>query len=139
MIDALMERIAPEIQFITSRSGGKGGQHVNKVESRVQLIFPISESALLTSSEKERLLKQLGNQLTKEGVLIISAEENRSQHRNRELALDKLKDRINDALKPVKKRKATKPTRASQKKRLKSKKQAGEKKRLRGKIDPRSL
>lgn len=138
MIDEIMERIDPEIQFITSRSGGKGGQHVNKVESRVQLIFPLRDSELLTESEKERLLERLGNKLTKEGTLIINSEESRSQARNRRIALDKLKDQIGEALKPVKKRRATKPTKSSQTKRLKSKKQKGEKKRLRGKIDPGS-
>ena len=138
MIEALMERILPEVRFITSRSGGKGGQHVNKVESRVQLIFSIRESEQLTEPEKETLLNRLGNQVTKEGAVVISAEESRSQHRNREIALAKFKERISGAFKPVKKRKATKPTRASQKKRLKSKKATGEKKRLRGKVDPGS-
>ncbi|MGM0641696.1 MAG: alternative ribosome rescue aminoacyl-tRNA hydrolase ArfB [Thermotogota bacterium] len=117
-----------EIKFKTSRSGGPGGQHANKVETSVELRFDISNSSALNRQEKRRLLKKLGNKITKEGELIITAENSRSQAQNKEEALEKFFAMVEDALKVPKKRKPTKPSKAAKEKRLKEKKKHGEKK-----------
>lgn len=117
-----------EIKFNTSRSGGPGGQHANKVETSVELRFNISNSPSLNRQEKRRLLKKLGNKITKNGELIITAENSRSQAQNKEEALEKFFAIIEEALKVPKKRKPTKPSKASKEKRLKEKKKHGEKK-----------
>lgn len=120
-----------EIQFHTSRSGGPGGQHANKVETSVELRFDIHSSSLLNEDEKQRLLKKLSNKTTKEGELIITAETKRSQAQNKDEALEKFYSMLEKALKRPKKRKPTKPTKASKEKRLKEKKKHGEKKSFR--------
>jgi len=117
-----------EIKFNTSRSGGPGGQHANKVETSVELRFDIYNSYLLNRQEKRRLFKKLGNKITKEGELIITAENSRSQAQNKEQALAKFYKMIEEALKVPKKRKPTKPSKAAKEKRLKEKKKHGEKK-----------
>lgn len=128
--------LGSEFIFKTSRSSGPGGQHVNKVNTRVELRFDIRGSALLLNLQKERLLKKLGTKLTTEGILIVVSQAERSQLVNKELAEKKLYEILRRALKPAKKRKPTTPTRASVEKRLQSKKQQGEKKSMRGKIGP---
>ena len=117
-----------EIRFNTSRSGGPGGQHANKVETSVELRFDISNSPSLNRPEKRRLLKKLGNKITKEGELIITAENSRSQAQNKEEALEKFFTMMENALKVPKKRKPTQPSKAAKEKRLKEKKKHGEKK-----------
>ncbi len=117
-----------EFVFQTSRSSGPGGQNVNKVNSRVELRFDIPGSALLTDGQKEVLLKKLASRLTSEGILIVASQTSRSQLNNRELAVQKLDVLLRAALRPVKKRKPTKPTKASEEKRLQRKKQQGDKK-----------
>ena len=120
--------IEKEVRYQTSRSGGPGGQHANKVETSVELRFDIPNSSVLNEKEKQRLLRKLSNKSTKEGVLIITAEESRSQIKNKEQALEKFYATIRDGLKTRKKRKPTKPTRASKEKRIQEKKKHGEKK-----------
>lgn len=127
--------LSSEFVFQTSRSSGPGGQNVNKVNSRVELRFDIPNSALLTDGQKELLLKKLASKLTSEGVLLVVSQEDRSQLRNKELATEKFYELLRRALKPVKRRRATRPTRASVERRIQSKKQLGEKKSRRGKID----
>lgn len=127
--------LSSEFVFQTSRSSGPGGQNVNKVNSRVELRFDIPNSALLTDGQKEMLLKKLASKLTTEGVLLVVSQEDRSQLRNKELATEKFYELFRRALKPVKRRRATRPTRASVERRIESKKQLGEKKSRRGKID----
>jgi len=117
-----------EVQFNTSRSGGPGGQHANKVETSVELRFDVSNSYSLNRQEKRRLLKKLRNKITKEGKLIITAENSRSQAHNKEEALEKFFTMVEEALKVPKKRKPTKPSKAAKEKRLKEKKKHGEKK-----------
>lgn len=122
------KQIHSELQFKAVRSSGAGGQHVNKVSTKVELAFDVAASQGLSAVEKERLLLKLKSRLTKEGVLQLHCDESRSQHKNRDLVVKRLFDLLKNALKVPKKRKPTKPTRSSVEKRLKSKKQAAEKK-----------
>jgi len=121
-------KIVKELQFKAVRSSGAGGQHVNKVSSKIELSFNLSKSTALREKEKERLLLNLSNRLTKEQVLLMQCDASRSQHKNKELAIKRFLDLIENTLKVPKNRKATKPSKASVEKRLKSKKKAALKK-----------
>lgn len=118
----------PEITFQTSRASGPGGQHVNKVESRVELRFQIQPSRVLTDEQKTLILEKLGPQLTAEGWLLLTAQEDRSQWRNKELVLARFHELLLRSLRRPKPRKATKPSQAVVRKRLETKKRLGEKK-----------
>jgi ribosome-associated protein len=117
-----------EIMFSATRSSGPGGQHVNKVSSKVELRFNIPESALLTIDQKEILLEKLKNRLTQEGILIVVSGTTRSQLKNRETAMEKFYEILKKAFKPPKKRIATKPSRSAKEKRLENKRKVSEKK-----------
>ncbi len=123
-----LEILKQELNFKAVRSSGAGGQHVNKTASKVVVQFDIANSSALDEEEKERLLGKLTSRLTNEGVLILDSSESRSQHKNKDLVVDRLIEIITQALKKVKPRKKTKPSRASKLKRLKEKKAMGEKK-----------
>lgn len=125
----------PELQFQTSRSSGPGGQHVNKVESRVELRFRIADSQLLTDAQKQTLLEKLASRLTQEGELLVTAQEDRSQLRNRETALRKFHQLLVKTLHRPKTRRPTKPGKGAVRKRLESKKKHGDKKANRGRVD----
>lgn len=127
--------LSSEFVFQTSRSGGPGGQNVNKVNSRVELRFNIPESLLLNDAQKAILMEKLASRLTTDGTLILAAQKERSQLQNKERVIQRFYNLLVKSLRPVKKRRATKPTRSSVEKRLTVKKQQSEKKRLRGKID----
>lgn len=122
------ENFEREILFNPSRSSGPGGQHVNKVSTKIELRFHIPNSELLTEEEKVILLQKLKNKINKDGELIIISQEERSQIKNKEAAIKKFLKILKEALTPIKERKATKPTRASLEKRLEEKKLTSEKK-----------
>jgi ribosome-associated protein len=130
-----VDTFLPEIQFQTSRSSGPGGQNVNKVESRVELRFRLADSELLTDEQKQVLFQKLASRLTAEGELLVVAQEDRSQLRNKETALRKFHELLTKALHKPKPRKATKPSKGAVRQRLESKKKHGEKKANRGKLD----
>ena len=127
------EGIIQELKFKAVRSSGAGGQHVNKVSSKVELTFDLENSMALTDLEKNRLLKKLSSKLSKENVLLMQCEETRSQHKNKELVIKKLLETLETNLVVPKRRRKTKPTRSAIEKRLKSKKRAALKKLNRGK------
>lgn len=120
--------LAREVEFKASRSGGKGGQHVNKVSSRVELKFHIPGSALLTDQEKGRLMLTLAHRLNADQTLRVVSDEDRSQLRNKELALHKLYNILIKGLHQEKSRKPTKPKKSAVEKRLKEKQLQGQKK-----------
>lgn len=114
-----------ELRWRFSRSGGPGGQHANTADTRVEVVFDVATSPSLGPRQRERLLEKLGPE-----VRVVVAEE-RSQVRNRAIALDRLRDRLAAGLKVERPRTATKPTRASKERRLESKRRRAETKRLR--------
>lgn len=120
-----------ELDFEFVRASGPGGQHVNKSATAVQLRFDVVNSRSLPTAVRRRLIKQAGNQVTKDGVLIIEASQRRSQHRNREMAVDRLKQMIRKAAKEPKERRETSMPRWTKRRRLEDKRQRSEKKRLR--------
>lgn len=127
------DTLAKELNFSASTSGGPGGQNVNKVNSKVTLKFDVSQSEVLTEEEKAVIQEKLASRLTKEGVLILSAQEKRSQLRNKEVVIGKLEKLLTKALAKKKPRKKTKPSKGAIQERLKAKKQQGEKKKWRQK------
>jgi ribosome-associated protein len=129
LIDTKM--IENELRITTSRSGGPGGQHANKVETRVQVAYDVTHSNLLSEEQKTTIIARLKNKLSKDGILIITSDKTRSQSKNKELAIKKLINHLNKALKKDKIRKKTQPTTAAIVKRLKEKKIQSEKKKMR--------
>lgn len=120
-----------EIAFAFLRASGPGGQNVNKVETAVQLRFDVRHSPSLDDYVKRRLEKLAGSRLTQDGVLILSAQRFRSQERNREDALERLRQLVIKAAVRPKRRVATRPTLASKRRRVDTKVKRGETKRLR--------
>lgn len=127
--------IVQELQFKAVRSGGAGGQHVNKVSTKIELVFDVYSSNALTDVEKERIATKLAGRLTKENMLLLQCDESRSQHKNKELVIKRFLELLENALKVPKKRRPTKPSKSAIEKRLKSKKVAAQKKVNRTKLD----
>ncbi|HUI90986.1 MAG TPA: alternative ribosome rescue aminoacyl-tRNA hydrolase ArfB [Chitinivibrionales bacterium] len=121
-----------ELSFSFVRSGGPGGQNVNKVSTAAQLRFDVSASPNLSAEVKKRLVKLAGSRINNDGILHISASRFRTQERNKADAVDRLVMLIRKALVEPKKRKKTRPTFASKGKRVEKKRRHGEKKRNRG-------
>lgn len=118
----IKDDLQKEVTYKTSRSGGKGGQNVNKVSSKVELLFDINRSNLFTEEEKTLLLAKLEGRLNRDGYLQVMSEEERSQYLNKERALEKLQQILTHALHRPKARKATKPSKAMKEARLAKKK-----------------
>ena len=125
--------LTKEMEFITSRSSGPGGQNVNKVNSKVELRFSVFESEILTKKEKETIFLKLYHHINNLGILSVTAQTERSQVQNKEIAIQKFYQWIEIALTPVKPRKKTRPTRASKEKRLEEKQALAQKKESRKK------
>ena len=118
-----------EVAVRTSRSSGPGGQHAQKTESRVEVVFDVLASEALTDAQKERIVGRVGP------VLRAVAQDERSQARNRELALERLAAQLRDALRVRRTRRPTKPTAAAVERRLGEKRRRGQTKRLRRELD----
>lgn len=117
-----------ELMFSASRSSGPGGQHVNKVSTRVELRFDVQSSKFLTDEEKVVIMNKLAAKITKEGVLVLHSQSERSQYDNKSRVIDNFYKLIIKALTPRKKRKPTRPTPVSKQKRLETKRKLADKK-----------
>ncbi len=120
-----------ELQFKTSRSGGPGGQNVNKLETRVEVLFDIANSPSIQEHIRQRLLNNLTSHLDSSGILHVVVQDTRSQWKNKQLAIERLTDILKSALIVRKKRIATKPTHAAREVRLRTKKVRSQTKRMR--------
>ncbi|HEU5290888.1 MAG TPA: alternative ribosome rescue aminoacyl-tRNA hydrolase ArfB [Cyclobacteriaceae bacterium] len=131
---SFVKRLQHELVFKVSRSGGPGGQNVNKVNSKVTLSFDVTRSIELSAEEKEAILQKLRSKLTTSGVLVLTSQDSRSQLENKQSVMAKLDRLLAKAFERTKPRKATKPSKSSVQKRIKSKKQHSEKKKWRQKL-----
>jgi ribosome-associated protein len=124
-----------ELTFRFSRSGGPGGQNVNKVETKVELLFDVAHSAGLTDEQKQLILTREKNRVDADGMLRVTSQESRSQFENREVAVEKFIAIIAGALAKRKKRLKTRVPKGSREKRIEGKKLRGKKKQMRGRVD----
>ena len=127
------DKILTELDFRTSRSSGAGGQHVNKTETKVEVLFNVPLSEGLSDEEKQTILEKMAASVTDDGMIGISSQKSRSQFSNKENAIEKLRLRLEKALTPVVKRIRTKPSKSAVEERLQEKKLISEKKEARKK------
>jgi ribosome-associated protein len=120
-----------ELQFKTSRSGGPGGQNVNKLETRVEVVFDVAHSPSIPDHVRQRLMNRLTSQLDSSGILHVVVQDTRSQWKNKQLAVERLADLLKSGLVVHKKRIATKPTHTAREVRLRTKKARSTIKRMR--------
>jgi len=129
----ITDKILNEVIFKAARSGGKGGQNVNKVSTKVELYFNVYDSFYLSYDDKIILLNKLSNRIDKNGILKLTTQTERSQLQNKQIVTEKFKNLLKEALKKPKKRLKTKPTTGSKEKRIGTKKIVSSKKIMRRK------
>jgi ribosome-associated protein len=120
-----------ELSFATSRSGGPGGQNVNKLETRVTVRFDVAGSPSLTEEQRQRIFERLATRITREGVLHVTSQKHRTQGENREAAAVRLRELVAEALREETPRKATRVSKAAKRRRVEAKKRRGQRKRER--------
>lgn len=123
-----------ELTYRATRAGGPGGQHVNTSSTRVELTWDLKQSTAITEEQRERIIRRLSKRVTSEGVLRLTSAGSRSQHQNKEDVTERFAQMIAQALHVPKKRKKTKPSKASKEARLQTKKRRSETKKHRGPI-----
>jgi ribosome-associated protein len=131
-----IKNLHQELKFRMSRSSGSGGQHVNKVSTRVELLFDVPNSEELNEQQKAKILKLLDNRINKEGILIVASEASRSQFRNKSIAIKKFEEMVGKALRHREVKRKAGAFKANKKKRLKAKRRHAEKKAMRKKVVP---
>lgn len=125
-----------ELEYRATRSGGPGGQHVNTSSTRIELFWNLTTSAVLTDDQRELILRRLPNRIDQEGVLRVVASESRSQYQNRQLATERLRSLVAEALRVQRKRKKTRPPAAAREARLRAKKRRADIKSARSRPRP---